>query len=242
MCFSVNVNLVKEEIEQRYGVNFPDKYRYEPSYYYQAFGLPELPAICSDDPANVRLLKWGLIPSWVRSEKDAGEIRTRTFNARAETISSKPSFSNSFKSKRCIIPVRGFYEWQHAGKKKIPWYIYCAGYEIFSLAGLFSEWTNTSTGENLNTFTVITTEANMMMAEIHNSKKRMPAVLNPESEKKWIDLNISPEAALSLLKPCPEDFLKAHTINPLINDRNSDRNNPEIIREYSWKNNDSFLL
>jgi len=68
MCFSVNVNLVKEEIEDRYGVNFPDKYRYEPSYYYQAFALPEIPAICSDDPGNARLLKWGLIPSWVKSE------------------------------------------------------------------------------------------------------------------------------------------------------------------------------
>ena len=242
MCFSVNVNLVKEEIEDRYGVNFPDKYRYEPSYYYQAFALPEIPAICSDDPGNARLLKWGLIPSWVKSEKDAAEIRTKTFNARAESISSKPSFSSSFRSKRCIIPVKGFYEWQHAGSRKIPWYIYCSSYEIFSLAGLFSEWTETNTGVNVSTFTIITTEANQLMAEVHNSKKRMPAVLNLDSEKKWLDLTIKPEDALALLSPCPEDFLRAHTMSPLINDRNSNRNTPEIIREYSWKNNDSLFL
>jgi len=123
MCFTVNVNLVKEEIEERYGVTFPGKYRYEPSYYYHAFGLPELPAICSGDPASVRFLKWGLIPSWVRNETDAEEIRLKTFNARAESIESKPSFSSSFKTRRCIIPVRGFYEWQHTAKGKIPWYI-----------------------------------------------------------------------------------------------------------------------
>jgi putative SOS response-associated peptidase YedK len=147
MCFSVNVNLVKEELEERYGINFPDKYRYEPSYYYHAFGLPEVPAICSSDPGTVRLLKWGLIPSWIRTPQEADEIRLKTFNARSESIDSKPSFSSSFKSKRCIIPVKGFYEWQHVGTKKIPWYIYCLNDEIFSIAGLYSEWVRTDSGE-----------------------------------------------------------------------------------------------
>jgi putative SOS response-associated peptidase YedK len=116
MCFSVNLNLVKEEIEERYDVNFPDKYRYEPSYYYHAFGLPEIPAVCSDNPGAVRFLKWGLIPPWIKNSEDADEIRFKTFNARAESVETKPSFSSSFRSKRCLIPVRGFYEWQHVGK------------------------------------------------------------------------------------------------------------------------------
>jgi putative SOS response-associated peptidase YedK len=109
MCFSVNVNLVKEEIEERYGVDFPGKYRYEPSYYYHAFGLPEIPAICSGNQGSVSMLKWGLIPEWVRNAEDAEEIRFRTFNARAESISTKPSFISSFNSKRCLVPVRGFF-------------------------------------------------------------------------------------------------------------------------------------
>lgn len=232
MCFSVSVNLVKEEIEDRYGVNFPDKYRYEPSYYYHAFSLPELTAICSDNPGTVRSLKWGLIPPWVRSAADADEIRYKTFNARSESLGEKPSFSSSFRSKRCLIPVRGFYEWQHVGKEKIPWYIYSTNNVILTIAGLYAEWLNKESGELLSTFSIITTEANEMMAEIHNSKKRMPAILLKDDEKSWIDLNTSPEVASQTLKPCPVNILKAHTIGPLVNDRYADRNTPEVIREY----------
>ncbi|HBE43416.1 MAG TPA: SOS response-associated peptidase [Bacteroidales bacterium] len=232
MCFSVNVNLVKEELEERYGVNFPDKYRYEPSYYYHAFSLPELAAVCSGYPGTIRLLKWGLIPSWVRNSEDAAAIRTKTFNARAESLGSKPSFSPSFKSKRCLIPVKGFFEWQHVGKEKIPWYIYSVNDEILTLAGLYAEWLNKESGELLSTCTIITTDANEMMAEIHNSKKRMPAILLKDDEKKWIDLTTSPEVASEILKPCPVNILKAHTIGPLVNNRNADRNTPEVIREY----------
>ncbi len=241
MCFSVNVNLVKEELENRYGVNFPDKYRYEPSYYYHAFGLPEIPAICSDNPGIARLLKWGLIPPWVRSTEDADAIRIKTFNARSESIETKPSFSSSFKSKRCLIPVRGFYEWQHVGKEKIPWYIYSNDNEIFTLAGLYSEWLNKQNGEIISTFTIITTDANDLLAEIHNTKKRMPAILSRDEEKKWIDLSITTSEASGLLKPCPPDILKAHTIGPLVNNRYADRNTPEVIREYPRGRKDNLF-
>ena len=241
MCFSVNVNIVKEELEDRYGVTFPGKYRYEPSYYYHAFGLPELPAICSSDPQKIRFLKWGLIPSWTKSDEDADTIRYKTFNARSETIASKPSFSSSFKSKRCIIPVKGFFEWQHVGSEKIPWYIWHADDMIFSIAGLYSEWTQNSTGEVISTFSIITTDANEMMAEIHNSKKRMPAILNRTDEKRWVDLTISSTDALGLLKPCSEEMLKAHTVSPLVNDRTANRNSPEVIKPYIYKSNDRLL-
>jgi putative SOS response-associated peptidase YedK len=241
MCFSVNVNIVKEELENRYGVSFPGKYRYEPSYYYHAFGLAELPAICSSDPHEIRFLKWGLIPSWVKSDLDAETIRFKTFNARAESIASKPSFSYSFTSKRCLIPVIGFYEWQHVGKTKIPWYIYHANNEIFTLAGLYSEWHRSSTGEVISTFSIITTDANDLMAEIHNSKKRMPAILERSDEKRWIDLSISSTDALNLLKPCPSELLKAHTISPLVNDRTANRNTEEVIKPYNY-NSENFLL
>jgi len=241
MCFSVNVNLVKEELEERYGINFPDKYRYEPSYYYHAFGLPEVPAICSSDPGMVRLLKWGLIPSWIRTPQEADEIRLKTFNARSESIDSKPSFSSSFKSKRCIIPVKGFYEWQHVGAKKMPWYIYCLNDEIFSIAGLYSEWIRTDSGETISTFSIITTDANELMAEVHNSKKRMPAILGREDEKKWIDLSLSREEASELLRPYPSELLKAHTISPLVNSRTENRNTPEVIKPYSYKSDNRLF-
>src|SRR5512138_2522550 len=155
MCFTVNVNLVKEELENRYGATFLDPEKYSPSYYYHAFGLPDMPAICSGKTDKIQLLKWGLIPSWTRSKEEADQIRFKTFNARAESVATKPSFSASFTSKRCIIPVKGFYEWQHAGTKKIPFYIYHTRNEILSLAGLWDEWVMNTTGEKFTTFSIV---------------------------------------------------------------------------------------
>ena len=234
MCFSVNVNLVKEELENRYGATFLDPDKYHPSYYYHAFGLPDMPAICSEKPGNIQLLKWGLIPSWVRDRKSAEEIRYKTFNARSESVDNKPSFTSSFTAKRCIIPVSGFFEWQHTGTTKIPWYIYRTDGDIMSLAGLWSEWTDNSTGEILTTFTVITTDANDLMATIHNSKKRMPVVLEREDESRWLDTSVEKAVLHDIMKPYPSNILKAHTISDLVNSKSAERNTPEIIKPYAW--------
>lgn len=234
MCFTVNVNLVKEELENRYGATLIDPDKYRPSYYYHAFALPSLPAICSDNPSDIRMLTWGLIPSWTKDSDQADIIRYKTFNARADSLTTKRSFSSVI-SKRCLIPVKGFYEWQHIGKDKIPWYVYHPANEALSIAGIFDDWTETSTGEILTTFSIITTEANEMMADIHNSGKRMPVILDRDSERKWIDISLPLDEAMNLLIPCPSDYLKAHTISPLINNRSADRNTPEIIKPYGYQ-------
>jgi len=235
MCFSVNVNLIKEELENRFGATLIDTDKYRPSYYYHAFGLPELPAICSEDPERIQILKWGLIPSWIKTTVDANVIRYKTFNARSETIDKKPSFSVSFRNKRCLIPVKGFFEWQHVGDKKIPWYIYHSGNEIMSLAGIYDEWVSDTTAEVLTTFSIITSEANEMMAQIHNSAKRMPVILDRSEETRWLNPSSSSVDTLSLLKPYPDGMLKAHTISPLVNDRNGNRNTPEVIQPYNYQ-------
>ena len=234
MCFSVNVNLVKEELENRFGATFLDPDKYSPSYYYHAFGLPKLPAICSGSTDSIRLLRWGLIPSWVKDQTEASEIQFKTFNARSETLSSKRSFSGPLVSKRCIIPVKGFFEWQHISDKKIPWYIHHNNNEIISLAGLWDDWTMNDTGEVFSTFSIITTEANKLMSRIHNSAKRMPAILDIHSENQWLDLSLPKEKIESLLRPCPEDFLTAYTISGLINDKSKNRNTPDLLKPYSW--------
>ena len=166
MCFTVNVNIIKEELENRYGATLIDPDKYRPGYYYHAFGLPSLPAITSEQPSIIQLLKWGLIPSWTKSIDQANIIRYKTFNARSESIETKPSFSSSFRSKRCIIPVTGFFEWQHIGNEKIPWYIYHSENEVLSIAGIYDDWIENDTGEVFNTFSIVTTEANDLMARI----------------------------------------------------------------------------
>ncbi len=227
MCFTVNVNLIKEELENRYGATLIDPDNYRPSYYYQAFSLPDIPAICSPEPDKIRLLKWGLIPSWTRTLDDARAIRYKTFNARAESIEKKPSFSASVRYRRCIIPLQGFYEWQHTVKGKIPWYIYHYRNEILSVAGVFDDWISGETGEKFTTFSIVTTDANELMAEIHNSAKRMPVILEKSSETIWMEQSTSLDNALAVLKPCPSEILKAYTVSPLINDRSINRNTPE---------------
>lgn len=234
MCFTVNVNLIKEELENRYGATLIDPDKYRPSYYYHAFSLPSLPAVCSGDISKIKLLKWGLIPEWTKSQEQANIIRYKTFNARSESIATKPSFSSSFRSKRCIIPVKGFFEWQHLGNEKIPWYIYHTENEVLSLAGLYDDWIESNTGEVLSTFSIVTTEANDLMAVIHNSGKRMPVILNKSTENRWIDVSISTDEAISLIYPAPSEILKAHTISPLINDRSANRNTPEVIKPYNY--------
>lgn len=235
MCFTVNVNLIKEELEQRYGATLIDPDKYRPSYYYHAFGLPSLPVICSDDPSRIRMLKWGLIPSWTNNIDKANIIRYKTFNARSESIDKKPSFASAFRSKRCIIPIKGFFEWQHAGNEKIPWYIYHYTNDILSVAGIYDDWIENNTGEVFSTFSLVTTEANELMADIHNSGKRMPVILNRSEETQWIDLSVTKDNALDLLTPCPSDILRAHTISPLINSKTLDRNTPELIQPYDYK-------
>jgi len=234
MCFTVNVNLIKEELENRYGATLIDPDKYRPSYYYHAFSLPSVPAICSGDTSKIKLLKWGLIPEWTKSQEQANIIRYKTFNARSESIATKPSFSSSFRSKRCIIPVKGFFEWQHLGNEKIPWYIYHTENEVLSLAGLYDDWIESNTGEVFSTFSIVTTEANDLMAVIHNSGKRMPVILNKSTENRWIDVSISTDEAISLIYPAPSEILKAHTISPLINDRSANRNTPEVIKPYNY--------
>lgn len=241
MCFSVNVNLVKDELESRYGATFPGSERYQPSYYYHAFGLPEMPVVCSGSEGTIQLLRWGLIPFWTRTLDDANEIRFKTFNARAESLFSKPSFSASAKSRRCLIPVKGFFEWQHLSNEKIPWYIYHSSGEIFSLAGVFDRWTETRTGEIFETFSVITTEANEMMAIIHNSKKRMPAIIEKENEKVWLGRELSRQDAESLLKPLPSEALRAHTISRMISSKAADKNTPDIIKPFIYENRSSIF-
>jgi putative SOS response-associated peptidase YedK len=236
MCFTININLTRNALESRFGAKFRDPGSFRPGYYYNAFEIPELPVIQSEDPESISLVKWGLIPFWVKDSKAASEIRLKTFNARAETIREKPSFRGPVKNKRCLILCRGFYEWQHRGNEKIPHYIYLDGEPPMALAGLYDNWTDRETGEMTQTCSVITTAANPMMEMIHNSKKRMPVILPESSENSWIDPGLSAEEALEFLEPVAESEMRAHTISKLISKRGVEKNVPELVQPYSYDN------
>lgn len=187
---------------------------------YNAAPPQQLPVITNKNPDVIQFFSWGLQPFWA---KDAKSIK-RAINARAETLTEKPSFRSLLSSKRCLVPADGFYEWQATPQGKVPHRILLKSEELFSFAGLWDEWVDKSSGEVLHTYTIITTEANELVKPIHD---RMPVILSPEVEELWLDEHEKQDDLLSLLKPYKADEMKAYAVSTLVN---SPLNNvPEVL-------------
>lgn len=234
MCFHNALSVVAQKLENRYNAKFNQQANYNPIYHGHAFGFMKWPVITNKKTNEIQEFNWGLIPSWVKSKEEAQKIRTYTFNAQSETAFEKPSFKTSIKSKRCIIPSTGFFEWQTVNLKKYPYFISLINQEIFSMAGLWEEWTDKQTGEILNTFSILTTVANPLMEKIHNIKKRMPVILLPEYENYWLEDDISKERIVSICKPINDDLMHAYTISKLISSKNENSNIEEVQKENKY--------
>lgn len=235
MCFNISLQLKKARMEQRYNAVYPENFDFQPIHHTSAFEQPILPVLTIQQSDRFQNMAWGLIPSWIKTEKDALEISLKTLNARSDSLAEKPSFKSIVGTNHCIIPVTGFFEWQQVGSKRIPWFIKIKNDDAFSLAGLWSEWINPQTGEIKKTFTIITTEANELMAKIHNTKKRMPAILTKETEKIWLDQNLVIEKYPSIVKPLQDDLLEAYTVSPLVSNARVNRNVPEVLERYVYE-------
>ena len=172
-----------------------------------------------DGARQASFMHWGLIPSWA----DDPSIGNRMINARAESVADKPSFRSAFKRGRCLIVADGFYEWQKTGNAKQPFYIRLKQERPFAFAGLAEYWHRGE--QTIDSCTIITTDANELMADIHN---RMPVILAPEDYDQWLDPQVQDkEKLLTLLRPYPADELTAHPVSTLVN---SPRNeNPACI-------------
>lgn len=183
MCFSTKLSKTAQELKNRFKVKFDQESDYEGSNF-NAFVYPKTPIINNAETETIQLYNWGLIPAW--SKDDA--IRQYTLNARIETLNEKASFRSHTKQ-RCLIIADAFYEWQwldSKGKKKQKYMIKKSNTDIFTFAGLWNDWVDKNSGEIVKTYTIITRDANPLMSEIHNSKKRMPLILNQEDELEWL--------------------------------------------------------
>ncbi|MDX1295645.1 MAG: SOS response-associated peptidase [Sulfurimonadaceae bacterium] len=159
---------------------------------------------------------FGLIPHWAK------ETKFQPINARAETIASKPTFKSSFSTRRCLIPVNGFYEWYKAGNHKIPYWITPSSSDFFALAGIYDEWHDPASDETIISSAIITTSPTGVMEPIHD---RMPVILNPDDWKLWLDPKVTePEAVAPLLSPCRDDLMHAYEVSTYVN---SPSNNDE---------------
>jgi putative SOS response-associated peptidase YedK len=159
---------------------------------------------------EARLLTWGLIPSWSTDGK--GFI-----NARAETLEQKPSFSESFRLRRCLIPADGFFEWKRTGREKRPFYFQVADEMPFAFAGIWDTWS--SRGDVVTSCAIITTAANELVDELHD---RMPAILRPEYYDVWPNPKTDHAKLKELLTPLPASKMKMHPVSSAVNHPEND--------------------
>ena len=188
MCYTVKQTSDAIKLINRFKVDFPNQSDLLQADILSGFTYPLIPVITQAKSNEIELFNWGLIPGWSRDK----EFRKNTLNAKIETIAEKPSFRDSI-HKRCLVLIDGFYEYQwldEKGKSKQKYLMSMPDDEPFALAGLWNTWTDFSSGEILNTFTILTTEANAQMAEIHNTKKRMPILLSKDQEFDWLNGSI----------------------------------------------------
>ncbi len=212
MCGRFTNRAKPEQIKKEFKVSTSRSLAFEPRYNIAPAQM--IDAVLDGQEGRILApFKWGLVPAWAKEATARGMI-----NARSETISEKPSFREAFKKRRCIIPASGFYEWQAArgkGTAKQPFYFYLNEREVFGFAGLWEEWLDKTTGELLETCTIITTQANEVLKPVHD---RMPVILHREDYEEWLDKNVKDTARLEkVLAPYPADEMISHAVSRSVN-------------------------
>lgn len=186
MCFYTQQTKSAQKVENQFKATIQHAKMFESSQRINEFSFPKTPVITYQNPNLIQHYQWGLIPAWASDIN----IQKNTLNARIETLYEKPSFKNVVNN-RCLVIADGFFEWQwldEKGKKKQGFLITLPQHELFAFADIWSEWLHKKTGELINSYSIITTGAKSLIADIHNFKKRMPVILPISMEKNWLNL------------------------------------------------------
>lgn len=231
MCYHTTQKTSAKDLKKAF--NLPMVAEDEHTLFYHANGYdhPKLAVIANYKELALHHFRWGLIPSFIKSAADAIKISQQTLNAKFETIFEKPSFRNSIMKQRCIIPVNGFFEWKHVGKDKLPFYIHPKAHEFFLLAGIYSNWLDRENNELVTSFSIITTEANELMADIHNTKKRMPLILDQRHILDWINDDLPKSGIVELMHGCDDSNMAAYPISKIISSKTVNSDTPEILNK-----------
>jgi len=206
MCGRFSLWSDKNKILDHYGLqDGPETYtgyNVVPSY--------DIPVIRNNPERQLANCHWGLIPTWAKDTK------LQPVNARADGVATKPFFRDSFKSRRCLIPVNGYYEWSESGGKKQPYFIHLDNNELFSLAGIWSRWD--SPEKTIESCAIITTDPNSYISHLHD---RMPVIIRPEDYDVWLG-----KGGIEMLQPYSEK-IDAYPVSTLVN--NPRNQGPELI-------------
>ncbi|MFM8916951.1 MAG: SOS response-associated peptidase [Bacteroidota bacterium] len=213
MCGRFSLTKTEAEIEARFGTKF---YSNDLIKRYNVAPSQLALVLTNNNPDELQFFKWGLIPSWAKDPN----IGNRMINARFETLKEKPSFKNLINRKRCLVIADGFYEWRNVGGKKKPVRITLVDEKLFAMAGLWDEWRDPISGNIVKSFTVVTVPANELIAPIHD---RMPAILHPNSEKNWLNLDPIDD----MLTTYPENEMNLYPVSDKLNSPSND--SPDLI-------------
>ena len=210
MCGRFTQKNEKKTVEKEFGVeirkdqNFSQSYNIAPTQFIGAIRVV-------NELREFANLKWGLIPSWSKDDSFAAKL----INARAETLSEKPSFREAYKRRRCLIPASGFYEWEKTASGKQPHYFYMKDSDIFGFGGLWEEWIDRDSGELVETCTIITTTANKTLEQIHH---RMPVIIKQTDYEKWLDNEkFAGENKDEFFDPFPSDKMDTYPVSRAVN-------------------------
>lgn len=203
MCGRFNLTATPEQVIEEFQLN--DLVDYQTSYNIAPgqpiLNITQLPDNCY----QAAYAHWGLVPSWAKDRK----ISSHLINARAETLTEKPSFRTAYKKRRCLIPATGFYEWHNTGHGKQPYHIFQKDHQLFAFAGLWEYWEHDT--ETLYSCTIITTAANSLMQPIH---ERMPVIISKSDYPQWLD---SQQSLANLEKILAGDGYASMTLSPISN-------------------------
>jgi putative SOS response-associated peptidase YedK len=184
----------------------------------------EILAVCQTNNAKKHpvLLRWGLIPKWAKEES----MGYKMINARAESVYEKPAYKSAFKSRRCLIPANGFYEWKKEGIGKQPYLIGFQDADLFALAGIWESWKKPDSDEVIQSCAILTTSANRVVAAVHD---RMPVIISPGDFDLWLDARSSDLKRLeALMRPFDEGRMRCRRVSNAVN--NVKNNAPSLIQ------------
>lgn len=239
MCFSYSVNFSATRLQSKLNLSEVPQVP-EPGFFISGFTYPCLPVIAGNGGMHTEYAFWGLIPDWVKSSEKAVEMRSYGLNAKGETLNQKPMFKKAFEQHRVLVPMAGFYEWRQIGKRKFPYYIKPAEDDFFLVAGLASQWANSETGEEQETFTIVTCPSGPLLSTIHNTKLRQPLILDEQDWQTW--LYGRETDVLPLVKPCSDSLLSAFTVGPLASYTKQNRNVPTVQQPFNYPETGSQLF
>ncbi len=223
MCGRFALTILLREMLARFDSE-PADFDYAPRY--NIAPLSHSPVVVAESQhRRLRPMRWGLVPSWSKDESRAA----RMINARSETVAEKPSFRKPFRTRRCLVPASGYYEWKvlpesRPGKPvKQPMYFRVGDGEPFAFAGLWDHWKRFD-GKEVASFTILTTEPNDLSEPIHD---RMPVILQEKDESTWLDPTTDPDRLLELLQPYPSIEMDTYPVSKKVNSSRND--DPTLI-------------